>query len=603
MNATGSSSRSAPRQRNTNKQLNSTNSSGGSVEVRNESTTTQERTSPPSNNSHSHGNHSSPLPARTISQLRSAAIAHPQQQCVLTCYIPPSRVGAVIGRRGTTIIHIQKEAVKKSWSHGGQVRVSIVSQGNNNSGSNSNSAPPASGMTPSGSGHSNSDMTSDVQSGGSFSEGKRDLDGGTNGRSEMIDETALWTPVIIRGDPCGAIAAAKLLLPLLTTNPPASDDDVNESDVDYSADMDDVVLDIPIHRSRHAAIIGKKGLTIASLSADHDVRIMVPHRNHNINGKTSSSNNTAPSPSNINIVQLEGQLESVEKCLASMLKVVCGSHSSNNNDHNNIFNTSGNGDMEASEAPNTKEDSNANQTYPESTSSSPNPKLTITNANNQTSNSKKEPKFSEITITVPPELSYLVPSLAKIRTIGKSTNSVIRRKRLDANVNIASGASKIVTAGGSNGSSEEIFQEKVESGDDTVATSVITTQLLVNGRTECVKNAIMQLEKILTSSVTSDSNFDRLIKTGNSTEEHESGKMEANETGSSTKRKEGTESFSEQPRQKNGPGKRRPHSGRGGGRIGNKGGKKRGGSRGGSGSVAKEGTSTVGLSNTKELPA
>jgi len=63
-------------------------------------------------------------------------------------------------------------------------------------------------------------------------------------------------------------------------------------------------------------------------------------------------------------VQLEGQLESVEKCLASMLKVVCGSYSSNKNDYNNIFNTSGNGDMEASEAPNTKEDSNANKTYP-----------------------------------------------------------------------------------------------------------------------------------------------------------------------------------------------------------------------------------------------
>ena len=59
-------------------------------------------------------------------KLRSSTIAHPQQQVVLTCYIPPSRVGAVIGRKGNTILHIQREAVKKSWS-GGHVRVSVLS--------------------------------------------------------------------------------------------------------------------------------------------------------------------------------------------------------------------------------------------------------------------------------------------------------------------------------------------------------------------------------------------------------------------------------------------------------------------------------------------
>jgi len=56
-------------------------------------------------------------------------------------------------------------------------------------------------MTPSGSDHSNSDTTSNVQSGGSAVEGKRNLDGWTNGRSEMIDETVLWIPVLIRRDP------------------------------------------------------------------------------------------------------------------------------------------------------------------------------------------------------------------------------------------------------------------------------------------------------------------------------------------------------------------------------------------------------------------
>eukprot|EP00957_Ditylum_brightwellii_P057357 4349552-Ditylum_brightwellii.AAC.1 len=42
--------------------------------------------------------------------------------------------------------------------------------------------------------------------------------------------------------------------------------------------MDDVALDIPIHRSKHSSIIGRKGFMIASLSADYKVRIMVPYR-------------------------------------------------------------------------------------------------------------------------------------------------------------------------------------------------------------------------------------------------------------------------------------------------------------------------------------
>ena len=277
--------------------------------------------------------------------------------------------------------------MKKSWGHGGQVRVSIVSQG-----SSSNGASSAGAVTTSDDA-SNVESANDVQSSGSPAEESSDFDGGTGGK-ESEEEVALWTPVFIRGDPCGAIAAAKLLLPLLITNPPtgaqSEEDGIEKNDVDYSADMDDVVLDVPIRRSRHAAIIGKKGLTIAALSADHNVRIMVPHRNHSVHDKTSSPNNAAPSPSNINIVQLEGQLENVERCLASMLKVVCGTHSSNNNSTN--YTANGNGDTATSETSNAKQDFNVHNTNIEQSNSTMNPKLTISTTSNQHHNSKKGTK-------------------------------------------------------------------------------------------------------------------------------------------------------------------------------------------------------------------
>ena len=51
-------------------------------------------------------------------------------------------------------------------------------------------------------------------------------------------------------------------------------------------------------------------------------------------------------------------------------------------------------------------------------------------------NPKKESKFMEQTIIAPPELFHLVPSLGRIRIIGKSTNTVIRRKRIDPSIEL-----------------------------------------------------------------------------------------------------------------------------------------------------------------------
>jgi len=104
-------------------------------------------------------------------------------------------------------------------------------------------------------------------------------------------------------------------------------------------DMDDLVLDIPIHKSRHSAIIGRKGLTIAALSADHNVRVMVPKSNTHappVSVVQGESNNDASPTTDAqldpvelakqrrreNIIQLEGQLDNVEKCVCKVLNIV-----------------------------------------------------------------------------------------------------------------------------------------------------------------------------------------------------------------------------------------------------------------------------------------
>jgi hypothetical protein len=53
-----------------------------------------------------------------------------------------------------------------------------------------------------------------------------------------------WTPVVIRADPRAAFTAAAKL--------------------EETAVVDDVVLDIPISRNKHAAIVGKRGAVLAS---------------------------------------------------------------------------------------------------------------------------------------------------------------------------------------------------------------------------------------------------------------------------------------------------------------------------------------------------
>lgn len=401
-----------------------------------------------SNGSHNHtkGSHSIGMNDRrglavrrgnsmqTLANLRSNGIAHASQQVTLTCYIPPNRVGAVIGRRGATILHIQREAVKQSRGNTSAVRVSVMGshatidhshnlnaiENNTNSNSNSNT-------------------------------NNNDNEAGSTG---SVDG---WTPVVIRGDPCGAFAAAKLLVPLLSS----SSDDTNLGDV-----MDDVVLDIPIHRSRHAAIIGRKGLTIATLSADHNVRIMVPHRT-SVNEDTSNKQ--------IHLVQLEGNLDHVQECCAHMLSIVCS-----NSNINNTNNSTNNNNL------NNSNHNNNNNSI----------KTDATNESKINDSINKPKKMTDTAFTVPSNVNM---SLARIKQIAKSTSTAIRRRKKNSNGHDAS--------------------SKQQSS---------LMELTITGRSECVSKAVQQLERIV--AIAAKSNDDTIEESNAETETNNTNENDNNET-------------------------------------------------------------------------
>lgn len=170
-------------------------------------------------------------------------------QVTLTCYIPSSCIGAVIGRRGSTIAQIQRSAQQ----YYGTVRLSIVGHDDT-----CESVPYT--FTP-------------------------------------LDYSSTdWTPVVIRGDPCAALCAAQRLRQVA--------DDT----------MDDVVMDVPLNKSKFSSLIGKRGMILAGLSADTNVRIMIPQR-----------------ALRIDLIQLEGELDNVKVCLEKIVSLLASTSSFSNN--------------------------------------------------------------------------------------------------------------------------------------------------------------------------------------------------------------------------------------------------------------------------------
>lgn len=121
----------------------------------------------------------------------------------LYLYVPTSKVGAIIGRNGSTITHLH--TLTKSYNIYDYVL-------------------------------SNQPVRA------------------SNVRITIPSSTGQWSSVVIKSEPLGAFTAMREITQFLT-------------------DTDGVVVDVPVHRSRHATIIGSKGTTIRKLSADNNVRI------------------------------------------------------------------------------------------------------------------------------------------------------------------------------------------------------------------------------------------------------------------------------------------------------------------------------------------
>mmetsp|Transcript_8867 Transcript_8867/g.13129 ORF Transcript_8867/g.13129 Transcript_8867/m.13129 type:complete len:468 (-) Transcript_8867:304-1707(-) len=287
----------------------------------------------------------------------------------LSIYIPPSSVGTIIGRQGRTIISIQKEASKSSLIH--HVKVNVMEHNNSNNGN-------------------------------------------TNGHNDSSNNTANdgtssdWSRVLIRSDACGVFAAAKGIINIMG---------------DYDVDPD-VVLEVPLSRyKQHGAVVGKKGCVIAGLSANHNVRIYVPpNSKHDPEGKASNAN-----------VQLEGELENVEKCLVEMLAIVSGRIAGNTVPpvavHLRGAKLQAKQQKNQDEAlTNAADDGGAVAGGDDKMSTQP----SATTKSQKKKAGKEDGKNTDTLVIVAPE-NAVTPSLGQLRQIGKKTSTIIRRKRVPVN--------------------------------------------------------------------------------------------------------------------------------------------------------------------------
>lgn len=216
----------------------------------------------------------------------------PVSQLTITMYIPTTCVGAVIGRRGSTIASIQKQA---QTPNSPPVRVSIVGHNHHaNAAGNGEAASPSGvfstptkSMTGTGmdSPQPNLLPNSNLDSATTALESYSSSVPFTYTPLDFSDPT--WTPVVIRADPLAALTVAQKLEPLC------------------NGSLQDSIVDLPVGRQRHASIVGKRGLTLMQTSADTACRIWVP-----------------PKELKLDVLQLEGQLSNCCSCLKVLTELL-----------------------------------------------------------------------------------------------------------------------------------------------------------------------------------------------------------------------------------------------------------------------------------------
>ena len=425
-----------------------------------------------------------PLPeALSLAQLRQKTISHPTQQVQITMYVPPHTVGAVIGRGGRTIVSVQREAMRCNAGHVTPIRISVLNDSSNTTREDYHQQQ-----------HNNNESSSDNNQ--VATDGYNDTTWSNTDDSEtkLIEEDDEWTPVVIKGDPVGCFSACRQLVTIVE----------EENDPE-------IVLDIPILKSKHNMVVGKGGIVLAALSAQHETRIMVPPNEFmsNVTGPEDniwkqreaaqndpgmsmlfSNNDEGNTNPNImeqldtlppDIIQLEGEIDKVERCLVKMLNIIAG------------------------------------ETY------IPTGVIVTTNKSETTQTKSaakinKDDTYAEAVIVKIWTPNSKLLNLGKIRKVQRKTNTVIRRKKLRFRGNIDGTSSVSIvneegesddddddddneggeTVGEEENDGEEEEEGEVKDEDDEVSGPKQTaTKYIITGKTESVKIAATQFEKIL----------------------------------------------------------------------------------------------------------
>jgi len=444
-----------------------------------------------------------------LAALREKSIQHPLQLCQLTLYVQPHTAGAIIGLRGRTILTVQREAMRNTMGHEGVIKISVM---NESAGRDIDGQPI-------------------VQEEGELNTGESPWTHLPTQIDDLAEEED-WTPVVIRGDPLGCFAAARQLLPLV------------EGEYDP-----DIVFDVPINKAKHNQIVGKRGITIAALSATYETRLMVPpnelmsnvgpanywearkvaqEQKQNEAGSTllfGGGNGGSHVVTSVkealdygglepNIVQLEGEIDNVEKCLVKILGIISGEDT-----------ITPQGEMIAVDDPvddkpgeelafesATKSVPVFKSREPPSAMKAPSlvkaekevlPKESQPETKKEAPKKKdKEPTAEAIIIKEWSATSKLL-NLGKIRKVQRKTNTIIRRKKIHLETDKADGED--------NDNEEQIgteedsvieddddavnFDEEADPKEDDVAKTA--TKYIITGKTQNVRSAAAQFEKIL----------------------------------------------------------------------------------------------------------
>lgn len=386
--------------------------------------------------------------------------------------------------------------MRRSAGHVAPVRISVLGGSSSSSGANNTANGPSNQHESVSDKQGGSFPTSQGQGGGgsstwNYNEYYNQQQQSQQGQKQPSDDNTKdstnedddWTPVIIRGDPVGCFSAVRQILPL----------------VDRDHDPD-IVLEVPIHRAKHNMLVGKGGVTIAALSATYETRIMTPPNEFMSNvgggnnfwkqrqdsgsamlfGDTSSNhasntNNTTAKSGTLptNVIQLEGDIDKIEQCLVKMLSIVAGERW-----------------IPTGVIVEKAEDTNRRIKG-----------TTNTTSDGPSSNKAKDETTAEAVIVKIWTPNSKLLNLGKIRKVQRKTNTVIRRKKLrlsslDGNgVPLVNEKEEDVEEEGADSSLlNEAENDEDEGGKELSAGA---TKYIITGKTESVKMAAAQFEKIL----------------------------------------------------------------------------------------------------------